>query len=133
MPVYAIALNLLDRQFEAIGPNQKWAADCTYVWTGEGLLFVAVVLDLYSRRVVGWSTQSTMTAKLVMDVLLMAIFRRGRPRAVLHHSDQGSQYTSEDFQRLFESHCIVCSMSRRGSCWDDAAMKGFSRRSRPSA
>src|SRR5471030_3087504 len=74
-----------------ITPNQKWAADFTYVWTGEGWLFVAVVLDLYSLRVVGWSMQSTMTAQLVMDALLMAVFRRGRPRAVLHHSDQGSQ------------------------------------------
>jgi len=89
--VHAIAPNLLDRQFAATGPNQKWAADFTYVWTGEGWLFVAVVLDLYSRRVVGWSMQPTMTAQLVMDALLMAVFRRGRPRAVLHHSDQGSQ------------------------------------------
>lgn len=97
----------------------------TYVWTGEGWLFVAVVLDLYSRRVVGWSMQPTMTAQLVMDALLMAIFRRGRPQAVLHLSDQGSQYTSEDFQRLLESHGIVCSMSRRGNCWDNAAMESF--------
>ena len=73
----------------------------------------------------GWSMQPTMTAQLVMDALLMAIFRRGRPRAVLHHSDQGSQYTSEDFQRLLESHGIVCSMSRRGNCWDNAAMESF--------
>jgi putative transposase len=124
-PVHAIAPNLLDRQFEATGSNQKWAADFTYVWTGEGWLFVAVVLDLYSRRVVGWSMQPTMTAQLVMDALLMAIFRRGRPGAVLHHSDQGSQYTSEDFQRLLESHGIVCSMSSRGNCWDNAAMKSF--------
>lgn len=123
--VHAIAPNLLDRQFEATAPNQKWAADFTYVWTGEGWLFVAVVLDLYSRRVVGWSMQQTMTAQLVMDALLMAVSRRGRPQAVLHHSDQGSQYTSEDFQRLLESHGIVCSMSRRGNCWDNAAMESF--------
>lgn len=123
--VHSIAPNLLDRQFEATGPNQKWAADFTYVWTAEGWLFVAVVLDLYSRRVVGWSMQPTMTAQLVMDALLMAIFRRGRPQAVLHHSDQGTQYTSEDFQRLLESHGIVCSMSRRGNCWDNAAMESF--------
>lgn len=123
--VHSIAPNLLDRQFDATGPNQKWAADFTYVWTSEGWLFVAVVLDLYSRRVVGWSMQPTMTSQLVMDALLMAIFRRGRPKAVLHHSDQGSQYTSEDFQRLLESHGIVCSMSRRGNCWDNAAMESF--------
>lgn len=123
--VHSVAPNLLDRQFEATGPNQKWAADFTYVWTAEGWLFVAVVLDLYSRRVVGWSMQATMTAQLVMDALLMAIFRRGRPQAVLHHSDQGSQYTSEDFQRLLDSHGIICSMSRRGNCWDNAAMESF--------
>ncbi len=123
--VHSVAPNLLDRQFAATAPNQKWAADFTYVWTAEGWLFVAVVLDLYSRRVVGWSMQPTMTAQLVMDALLMAIFRRGRPQAVLHHSDQGSQYTSEDFQRLLESHGIVCSMSRRGNCWDNAAMESF--------
>ena len=123
--VHSVAPNLLERQFQASGPNQKWAADFTYVWTAEGWLFVAVVLDLYSRRVVGWSMQSTMTAQLVMDALLMAILRRGRPEAVLHHSDQGSQYTSEDFQRLLESHGITCSMSRRGNCWDNAAMESF--------
>lgn len=123
--VHSVAPNLLGRQFDATGPNQKWAADFTYVWTAEGWLFVAVVLDLYSRRVVGWSMQPTMTAQLVMDALLMAIFRRGRPQAVLHHSDQGSQYTSEDFQRLLDSHGIICSMSRRGNCWDNAAMESF--------
>ncbi len=122
---HSIAPNLLDRQFVATEPNQKWAADFTYVWTGEGWLFVAVVLGLYSRRVVGWSMQPTMTAQLVMDALLMAVFRRGRPRAVLHHFDQGSQYTSEDFQRLLESHGIICSMSRRENCWDNAAMESF--------
>ena len=121
----SVAPNLLERQFHASAPNQKWAADFTYVWTAEGWLFVAVVLDLYSRRVVGWSMQSTMTAQLVMDALLMAILRRGRPEAVLHHSDQGSQYTSEDFQRLLETHGITCSMSRRGNCWDNAAMENF--------
>ena len=131
--VHAIAPNLLDRQFEPTGPNQKWVAYFTYVCTGEGWLFVAVVLDLYSRRVVGWSMQLTMTAQLVMDALLMAIFRSGRPQAVLHHSDQGSQYTSEHFQHLLESHGIVCSMSRRGNCWDNAAMEASSRRSRPIA
>jgi putative transposase len=125
--VHSVAPNLLERQFEATAPNQKWAADFTYVWTAEGWLFVAVVLDLYSRRIVGWSMQPTMTAQLVMDALLMAIFRRGRPQAVLHHSDQGSQYTSEDFQRLLESHGIICSMSRRGNCWDTQSMMGSER------
>jgi putative transposase len=100
----------LERQFEATGPCQKWAAYFTYVWAAESWLFIAIVLDLYSRRVVGWSMQSAMTAQRVMEALLMAIFRRGRPRAVIHHSDQGAQYTSEDFQQLLESHGIICSM-----------------------
>jgi putative transposase len=90
-PENAIAPNLLARNFEAPGPNQKWAADFTYIDTGEGWLFVAVVLDLFSRRVVGWSMTPSMTAQLVIDALLMAIWRRGRPKEVLHHSDQGSQ------------------------------------------
>ena len=123
--VHSVAPNLLQRQFEATGPNQKWAADFTYVWTTEGWLYVAVVLDLYSRRIVGWSMQSTMGAQLVMDALLMAIYRRGRPQAVMHHSDQGTQYTSEDFQRLLNAHGIICSMSRRGNCWDNAATESF--------
>lgn len=124
-PEHHIAPNILDRQFAAPGPNQQWVADFTYVWTAEGWLYVAAVLDLYSRRVVGWSMSSQMTAQLVMDALLMAVWRRGRPTELLHHSDQGSQYTSEDFQRLLSAQGIVCSMSRRGDCWDNAAMESF--------
>lgn len=85
-PEHTIAPNVLDRQFEAQAPNQKWVADFTYVWTAEGWLFVAVVLDLFSRRVVGWSMSAQMTAQLVIDALLMAIWRRGWPRELLHHS-----------------------------------------------
>jgi len=124
-PECSIAPNLLERDFRAEAPNQKWAADFTYVWTQEGWLFVAVILDLYSRRAVGWSMSSTMTAELVSDALLMALWRRGKPRELLHHSDQGSQYTSESFQRLLSESGIVCSMSRRGDCWDNAAMESF--------
>lgn len=124
-PECSIAPNLLERQFDAHGPNQKWVADFTYLWAGEGWLFVAVVLDLYSRRIVGWSMSSAMTAQMVIDALLMALWRRGRPRELLHHSDQGSQYTSEDFQRLLDANGITCSMSRRGDCWDNAAMESF--------
>jgi putative transposase len=122
---HTIAANLLDRQFDAEGPNQKWAADFTYIWTAEGWLYLAVVLDLFSRRVVGWSMSSTMTAQLVIDALMMAVWRRGKPQQLLHHSDQGSQYTSEDFQRLLAAQGIVCSMSRKGDCWDNAAMESF--------
>jgi len=120
-----IAPNLLDREFEATRPNQKWVADFTYIVTGEGWLYLAVVLDLFSRRIVGWSMQSTMTAQLVLDALLMALWRRGKPSELLHHSDQGSQYTSEDFQRLLTDQGITCSMSRKGDVWDNAAMESF--------
>jgi putative transposase len=117
--------NILDRQFAAERPNQKWIADFTYIWTVEGWLYVAAVIDLFSRRVVGWSMNAGMTAQLVADALLMAVWRRGKPDALLHHSDQGSQYTSEPFQRLMADSGIVCSMSRSGNVWDNAAMESF--------
>ena len=124
-PEHAIAPNLLDRQFEATAPNQRWVADFTYIWTQEGWLYFAVVLDLFSRRVVGWSMNHEMTAQLVTDALVMAIWRRGRPKELLHHSDQGSQYTSEQFQALLAELGITCSMSRRGDVWDNSAMESF--------
>ena len=105
--------NILDRQFEADRPNQKWIAD------------FSAVIDLFSRRVVGWSMSATMTAQLVADALLMAVWRRGKPRELLHHSDQGSQYSSEQFQRLMADSGIICSMSRSGNVWDNAAMESF--------
>jgi putative transposase len=120
-----IAGNVLDRQFTADRPNQKWVADFTYIWTAEGWLYVAAVIDLFSRRVVGWSMSDTMTAQLVTDALIMAIWRRGKPDALLHHSDQGSQYTSEQFQRLMADNGVTCSMSRSGNVWDNAAMVSF--------
>lgn len=121
----AVAPNVLDRRFSADRPNQKWVADFTYIWTAEGWLYVAAVVDLFSRRVVGWSMKAEMTAQLVTDALLMAIWRRGRPGALLHHSDQGSQYTSEPFQRLMADNGVTCSMSRSGNVWDNAAMESF--------
>ncbi len=117
--------NILDRQFQAQQPNQKWIADFTYVWTAEGWLYVAVVIDLFSRRVVGWSMSASMVAQLVADALVMAVWRRGKPDALLHHSDQGSQYTSDQFQRLMVDQGITCSMSRSGNVWDNAAMESF--------
>jgi putative transposase len=121
----ALSPNLLDRQFVAERPNQKWIADFTYIWTAEGWLYVAAVIDLFSRRVVGWSMSAGMTAQLVTDALVMAIWRRGKPDALLHHSDQGSQYTSEQFQRLMADNGVTCSMSRSGNVWDNAAMESF--------
>src|SRR5437763_442030 len=102
--------------------GRKWIADLTYIWTAEGWLYVAAALDLFSRRVVGWSMSTGITAQLVTDALVMAISRRGQPDALLHHSDQGSQYTSEQFQRLLAEHSVTCSMSRSGNVWDNAAM-----------
>jgi putative transposase len=121
----AVSPNVLARRFEASAPNRKWVADFTYIWTAEGWLYVAAVVDLFSRRVVGWSMSAAMTAQLVTDALMMAIWRRGRPDALLHHSDQGSQYTSEPFQRLIADHGVTCSMSRSGNVWDNATMESF--------
>ena len=123
--VASVPANLLDRQFEAERPNQKWIADFTYIWTAEGWLYVSAVIDLFSRRVVGWSMSASMTAQLVADALLMAVWRRGKPDALMHHSDRGSQYASEQFQRLMADSGIVCSMSRSGNVWDNAAMESF--------
>jgi putative transposase len=123
--VAAVAPNVLDRAFEASAPNCNWIADFTYVWTAEGWLYVTAVIDLFSRRVVGWSMSAEMTAQLVTDALVTAIWRRGKPDALLHHSDRGSQYTSEQFQKLTADHGVVCSMSRSGNVWDNAAMESF--------
>lgn len=121
----AVSPNVLNRQFDAPAPNRKWVAAFTYLWTAEGWLYVAAVVDLFSRRVVGWSMQATMTTQLVTDALVMAIWRRGKPEAVLHHSDRGSQYTSEPFQRVLADQGLSCRMSRSGNCWDNAAMESF--------
>ncbi len=123
--IRSIAPNILDRTFKATAPNQKWVADFTYLWTAEGWLYVAVVLDLYARRAVGWSMKPEMTSQLVTDALMMAIWRRGRPEKLMHHSDRGSQYSSEQFQRLLVALGITCSMSRSGNVWDNSAMESF--------
>ena len=120
-----IADNVLDRQFTAEAPNRRWVADFTYIWIAERWLYVAVVIDLFSKGVVGWSLSDTMTALLFTDGLMMAIWRRGKPDALLHHSDQGSQYTSEQFQRLMADNGVACSMSRSGNVWDKAAVESF--------
>ena len=117
--------NLLERQFEVEQPNQVFASDITYIWTQEGWLYLAVVIDLYSRKVVGWSMSSRMTAQLVCDALTMAIWLR-RPKAgLIHHSDRGSQYASHAFRRLLKAHGILGSMSRKGNCWDNAVVESF--------
>jgi len=120
-----VAENLLDRQFEAQAPNERWVADISYIPTREGWLYLAVVEDLYSRMVVGWSMGNTMTSRLVVDALEMAVARRLPEEGLLAHSDRGSQYASDHYQRLLAKHGIACSMSRRGDCWDNAPMESF--------
>jgi putative transposase len=124
----AVAANVLDRTFEAPAPNRKWIADFTYIWTAEGWLYVAAVIDPFSRRVVGWSMSAAMTAQLVTDALVMAIWRRGKPDALLHHSERGSQYSSEQFQKLLADHGVICSMSRSGNVWDMRQWRASSHR-----
>jgi putative transposase len=120
-----VAGNVLDRQFDPTGPNEKWVADITYIPTREGWLYLAVVEDLYSRMVVGWSMADTITSRLVVDALEMAVQRRFPGAGLLAHSDRGSQYASAHYQRLLEKHGIACSMSGVGQCWDNAPMESF--------
>jgi len=120
-----VADNVLDRQFDPQGPNQKWVSDITYVPTRQGWLYLAVVEDLYSRMVVGWAMADTMTSRLVVDALQMAVQRRFPGEGLLAHSDRGSQYASEHYQLLLEKQGITCSMSRRANCWDNAPMESF--------
>jgi transposase InsO family protein len=120
-----VAPNLLQQDFSAEVPNQKWVCDITYIGTDEGWLYLAVVLDLYSRIVVGWSMSDRMTATLVCDALKMAIFRRHRPQGVIVHSDRGSQYCSREHRQLLNEHSLLCSMSKKGDCFDNAAMESW--------
>ena len=120
-----VAPNLLEQNFQASRPDEKYVSDITYIWTEEGWLYLAVVLDLYSRRVVGWAMSSRMSAALVCDALTMALWRRKKPAGVIVHSDRGSQYCSADYQRLLREHALVCSMSRKGDCYDNAAMESW--------
>jgi transposase InsO family protein len=120
-----VAPNLLQQNFTARRPNEKWVSDITYVWTEEGWLYLAVVMDLYSRMVVGWSMSERMTSKLVIDALQMAIWRRKKPRGVIIHSDRGSQYCSHDYQKLLADNGFICSMSKKGDCYDNATMESW--------
>jgi len=120
-----VAPNLLDRRFNVSEPNRVWVSDITYVWTVTGWLYLATVMDLFSRRIVGWSMDTSMPCKLVMDALLMAIWRRKPGSGLIHHSDRGGQYCSDDFQQVLKQHGMVCSMSRKGNCWDNAVMERF--------
>jgi len=120
-----VAPNLLEQNFTADVPDQKWVSDITTIWTEEGWLYLSVVLELYSRRVMGWAIGERMTAALVCDALMMALWRRHMPKGVIVHSDRGSQYCSAAYQKLFTQHQLVCSMSKKGDCYDNAAMESW--------
>lgn len=120
-----VAENKLNQEFKASRPNEKWVTDITYIWTKEGWLYLAVVLDLFSRKVVGWSMDETMEKGLVMNALNMALKVRQPQKGLLHHSDRGSQYASLEYQKLLRDQQITCSMSRKGNCYDNAAMESF--------
>ena len=117
--------NLLDRQFDVAQVDQIYASDITYIWTQEGWLYLAVVIDLCSRKIVGWSMSSRMTAQLVCDALTMAIWQRRPTAGLIHHSDRGSQYASKLFRQLLKAHGFISSMSRRANCWDNAVVESF--------
>jgi putative transposase len=120
-----IADNILDRQFNPKAPNHAWVSDITYIRTHEGFLYVATVMDLFSRRVVGWSMDKTMDRHLVINALLMAVWQRSPKNEVLVHSDQGSQYASSDYLAFMNEHKLIPSMSRRGNCHDNAVAESF--------
>ena len=120
-----VAPDRLERAFTVEAPNTAWVSDITYIRTWQGWLYLAVVIDLFSRRVVGWSMKPTMEKEIVLDALMMAICQRRSTGPVLVHSDQGSQYGSDDWQRFCRSHGLQPSMSRRGNCWDNACAESF--------
>ena len=120
-----VAPNLLDQDFEVAEPDRVWAGDISYLRTTQGWLFIAVILDLCSRKVVGWAMSTRIDRQLCLDALQMAIWRRRPGPALVHHSDRGSQYTSDDYQKALEAKKITCSMSRRGNCWDNAVVESF--------
>jgi putative transposase len=120
-----VAPNVLDRHFETDAPNQVWVTDITYVWTWEGWLYLAAVLDLFSRRVIGWAMSTSLSRELALDALDMALRTRAPPSGLVHHSDRGCQYASADYQAALAARGIRCSMSRKGNCWDNAVAESF--------
>lgn len=122
---YPVVPNTLNRQFAVAHPNQVWAGDITYVWTAEGWLYLAVVLDLYSRRVIAWGMGSRLTQELATAALIMAVEQRRPASGVLHHTDRGSQYAATLYRELLAGHGLTASMSRRGNCWDNAVVESF--------
>ena len=124
-PKHAVVGNSLDRDFTATRPNERWVTDISYVWTDEGWCYLAAILDLYSRSVVGWALDTTLTTKLPLAALDMAIRRRRPSAGLLHHSDRGCQYTSDEYRSALASLGVTVSMSRKGNCWDNAVAESF--------
>jgi putative transposase len=122
---FPVAPNLLDRKFSVDRPNAAWCCDITYIWTMQGWLYLAVVIDLCSRKAVGWALDAHMKTALVKEALSMAYWRRKPPKGLIHHSDRGSQYASYEYQQLLGSFGMLCSMSRKGDCWDNAVAESF--------
>ena len=122
---HVTASNLLEQDFSAETTNRRWASDTTFIWTGQGWLYLAVVMDLYSRRIVGWSMSRRNSRHLVLNALSMALGQRQVKGELIHHSDRGAQYLSDDFQALLKKHGISCSLSGAGSCYDNAAVESF--------
>lgn len=122
---HPVAANELNRNFTASAPNKVWVTDITYIWTREGWLYLAAILDLFSRRVVGWSMDSSIDRTLALDALGMALKTRRPEPGLLHHSDRGVQYASADYQSQLRERGMVCSMSRKGDCWDNAVAESF--------
>jgi putative transposase len=122
---YPVVPNTLNRQFAVAAPNRIWAGDITYIWTAEGWLYLAVVLDLYSRRVIAWGMGSRLTQELVARTLTMAVERRRPASGLLHHTDRGSQYAATTYRELLAGHGLTASMSRRANCWDNAVVESF--------
>jgi transposase InsO family protein len=122
---HPVAANKLNRDFTVSAPNKVWVSDITYIWTREGWMYLAAILDLFSRRVVGWSIEPYVDRTLALDALGMALRTRRPEPGLLHHSDRGIQYASGDYQKLLDEHGIDCSMSRKGDCWDNAVAESF--------
>ena len=120
-----VAPNLLARDFSTTGPNQKWVGDITYIWTDQGWMYLAVIIDLFSRTVIGWAMSKNIDRYLVCSALSMALWRRKFPKGVIMHTDRGSQYCSTQYQQMLEKYGLICSMSRKGNCWDNAVAESF--------
>ena len=124
---HPVAVNILNRNFTVTKPNRVWAADISYIWTDKGWLYLAVIMDLYSRQIVGWAVDKRMQKQLTLDALAMAYFRRKPKSGLLHHSDMGRQYACHEYQKRLAEHGMIASMSRKGNCWDNAPVERFFR------